>query len=72
MSKEVAWYDLSCAPKLAERDGHESIRGYLQNECKFIFVQIEVSVEAKLRTGEEYQILGIYLNSPCIIKKRKT
>ena len=71
MSREVAWYDLTLAPTLADWDGQGSAYAYLQGVCRIRFTSSEQSIEAVMSSAEESQIFGFSQSSPCLLIKRK-
>ena len=71
MSREVAWYDLTLAPAMADWDGQGSAYAYLQGACRIRFTSSEQSIEAVMSSTEESQIFGFSQSSPCLLIKRK-
>jgi GntR family transcriptional regulator len=72
LSREVAWYDLSVAPALAEWDGAGSAYQYLETHCDLGLVHAEQSIEAVLSDEEEAAVFGFAQPGPCLLLKRKT
>ncbi|WP_347989739.1 GntR family transcriptional regulator [Methylomonas sp. AM2-LC] len=71
MSREVAWYDLTLAPSLADWDAMGSSYAYLQENCQIRFANSEQSIEAVLSSEEESQVFGFTQPSPCLLIKRR-
>jgi len=72
MTREVAWYDLSAAPKLADWDFIGSIYSFIQDDCKIKLSWVEQSMEAMLSSEVETKIFGFEQSSPCLFLKRST
>jgi len=72
MTREVAWYDLSAAPKLAEWDASSSIYHFLQEVCKIKLSSAEQSMEAMLSSEVETETFCFEQSSPCLFLKRST
>lgn len=72
MSREVAWYDLSSAPKLANWDTSGCIYTFLQKICKIKLSWAEQSMEAMLSSEIETKTFGFEQSSPCLFLKRST
>jgi GntR family transcriptional regulator len=72
MTREVAWYDLSAAPKLADWDTTGSIYSFIQDDCKIKLSWVEQSMEAMLSSEVETKIFGFEHSSPCLFLKRST
>jgi GntR family transcriptional regulator len=71
MSREVAWYDLTQAPALAEWDAQGSAYAYLQEHCGIHFVNSEQSIEAVMSSEAESQVFGFTQPGPCLLIKRR-
>ena len=72
MTREVAWYDLSAAPKLAVWDTSGSIYSYLQEVCRIKLSWAEQTMEAMLSSEIETKAFGFEQSSPCLLMKRRT
>lgn len=72
MTREVAWYDLSAAPKLADWDTSGSIYSFIQDDCKIKLSWVEQSMEAMLSSEVETKTFGFEQSSPCLFLKRST
>jgi GntR family transcriptional regulator len=72
IAREVAWYDLSTAPKLLEWDKHGSIHRYLEQVCQIKLIQPEKSIEARLSINPESKIFGFKGHLPCLLMKSRT
>jgi GntR family transcriptional regulator len=72
MSREVAWFDLGVAPKLADWDTSGSIYTYLQDVCKIKLSWAEQTIEAMMSSEIETKTFGFTASSPCLFMKRRT
>jgi GntR family transcriptional regulator len=72
MTREVAWYDLTLAPRLADWDTSGSAYTFLQDRCKIKLLWAEQSIEAAMSNAEESAIFGFAEASPCLLLKRKS
>jgi GntR family transcriptional regulator len=72
MTREIAWYDLTIAPGLAQWDGMGSAYGYIRIVCSVPLDWAEQSVEAVLSSAQESQTFGFEQPAPCLLFKRKT
>lgn len=72
MTREVAWYDLTLAPKLAHWDTAGSIYAYLRDECAIALSWAEQSIEAIACSAAESQVFDLPVNSPCLLLKRRS
>ncbi len=72
MSREVAWYDLTAAPELADWDGQGSAYGLLQATCGIALERADQSVEAVMSDAEETRVFGFERPGPCLLLKRHT
>lgn len=72
MSREVAWYDLTAAPELADWDGQGSAYGLLQAASGIELERAEQSVEAVMSDAEETRVFGFERPGPCLLLKRHT
>ncbi len=70
MTREVAWYDLTAAPKLIDWDTHGSIHNFIQDVCKIKLSTAEQSMEAMLSSEVETDFFGFAQNAPCLFLKR--
>lgn len=70
VNREVAWYDLTAAPKLVDWDAKGSIHNYIQDVCKIKLSTAEQSMEAMLSSDVETEAFGFAQNSPCLFLKR--
>ena len=71
MSREVAWYDLTLAPSLADWDAQGSAYAFLQENCGIHFVNSEQSLEAVMSSEQESQVFGFAQPGPCLLIKRR-
>lgn len=71
LSYEVAWYDLTAAPSIADWDVAGSAYEYLKVHCGIAFAEGEQTIEAVLSSPIEEAALGIDKQSPCLLMKRK-
>lgn len=72
MSRELAWYDLTLAPRLESWSGEGSIYAYLRDECGIRLSGAEQSIEAVLSSEAEMQAFGFEAPTPCLLIKRKS
>jgi GntR family transcriptional regulator len=72
MTREVAWYDLSLAPAMADWDAQGSAYSFLKDPCGLVLGGADQSVEAVLSSAEEMLAFGFDTPSPCLLFKRKT
>jgi len=72
MSREVAWYDLTAAPALADWDGQGSAYGLLRSGCGIELERADQSVEAVMSDAEETRVFGFERPGPCLLLKRHT
>lgn len=72
MTREVAWYDLSIAPALAQWDASGSAYEFLKVNCKIALGSAEQTVEAVQSSPEETQTFNFSSPQPCLLFKRKT
>ena len=72
MSREVAWYDLTAAPELADWDGQGSAYGLLKAASGIELERADQSVEAVMSDAEETRVFGFERPGPCLLLKRHT
>jgi len=72
LSREVAWYDLTVAPALAEWDAAGSAYQFLEQQCGIKLINAEQTIEAVLSNDEEAVVFGFAEPGPCLLLKRKT
>ena len=72
MTREIAWYDLTLAPKLADWNTEGSIYSFLQTQCDIALNWAEQSIEAILSSEVESRVFELPENSPCLLLKRKS
>ena len=72
MSREVAWYDLTAAPELADWDGQGSAYSLLKADCGIELERADQSVEAVMSDAEETCVFGFERPGPCLLLKRHT
>ena len=72
MSREVAWYDLTAAPELADWDGQGSAYGLLPAASGIELERADQSVEAVMSDAEETRVFGFERPGPCLLLKRHT
>lgn len=72
MTREVAWYDLTLAPALADWDVVGSAYQYLQQHCGVALADGEQTIEAAMSNAEEMEAFGFGEPGPCLLLKRKT
>lgn len=72
MTREVAWYDLSLAPKLSTWDGSGSIYEYLSKNCDIKLDCAEQAIEAIVSSDIESHVFNFEEPGPCLLLKRKS
>ena len=72
MTREVAWYDLTLAPNLANWDTSGSAYDFLKTHCGVNFVSAEQTVEAVMSSSIESQAFGFSEPAPCLLFKRRS
>ncbi len=72
MTREVAWYDLTLAPALADWNIEGSSYEYLRDVCKTPVVWAEQTVESVFSSPEETETFGYATAQPCLLFKRRT
>jgi GntR family transcriptional regulator len=71
MTREVAWYDLTLVPKLAQWDSLGSAYNFI-GEQGIALIHAEQTVEAVQSTTQETKVFGFAAPAPCLLFKRKT
>jgi len=72
MSREIAWYDLSLAPKMANWHGEGSAYAFLREHCDLNPTWAKQSIEAVTSSREEAEAFGFAVPAPCLLLKRQT
>ena len=72
MTREIAWYDLTLAPQLADWDIQGSAYGFLQTQCGLQLTHGEQTIEAAMSSPAEMEAFGFSEPTPCLLLKRKT
>lgn len=72
MTREVAWYDLTLAPALADWDVVGSAYQFLQQHCGVTLADGEQTIEAAMSNADEMTAFGFAEPGPCLLLKRKT
>lgn len=72
MTREVAWYDLTLAPALAEWDTAGSAYAFLAQHCGIQLSWAEQSIEAVMSNEAESRVFNFEQSSPCLLLKRKS
>jgi GntR family transcriptional regulator len=72
MTREVAWYDLTLAPSLANWDTSGSAYSFLEQQCHIKLSWAEQSIEAVMSSDEESKVFGFEQSSPCLLLTRKS
>jgi GntR family transcriptional regulator len=72
MTREVAWYDLTITPALAQWDALGSAYEFIKNSGKVVLSHAEQTVEAVLSSPPETQTFEFASAQPCLLFKRKT
>ncbi len=71
MTREVAWYDLTLVPALADWDAQGSVYQFIGLHGVPL-VHAEQTVEAVQSTPQETKVFGFTAPGPCLLFKRKT
>ncbi len=72
MTRELAWYDLTLAPGMADWDGGGSAYERLRQLCGVTLGGAEQTVEAVLSSAAESDAFGFAQPQPCLLFKRMT
>lgn len=72
LSREVAWYDLTAAPELADWDVVGSAYQYLYERCGIALTRGEQTIEAVMSSAAETEVFEFAEPGPCLLMKRKT
>jgi GntR family transcriptional regulator len=72
LSREVAWYDLTAVPKLANWDMSGSAYQFIENQGGLSLIEGEQTIEAVISNAEEAAVFGFSQPGPCLLLKRKT
>ena len=72
MTREVAWYDLTVAPAMADWDGQGSAYAYLREHCGLVLSWADQTVEAVASSPVESAVFGFDEPAPCLLLKRRT
>jgi GntR family transcriptional regulator len=71
MTREVAWYDLTLVPALAQWDAQGSAYNFIETQGVTL-QHAEQTVEAVQSTDQETKVFGFVAPGPCLLFKRKT
>jgi GntR family transcriptional regulator len=72
LSLEVAWYDLTAAPEMADWNVAESAYQFLYDQCGITLSHGDQSIEAIMSSEAETEVFGFDGPCPCLLMKRKT
>ncbi len=72
MAREIAWYDLTLVPTMAQWNGLDSAYAFLRDQFGVVLAEAEQSIEAVLSQAEESTAFGFSGPSPCLLLKRRT
>lgn len=72
LSRELAWYDLTVAPALAEWDVRGSAYHFLSTQCGIVLSRGEQTIEAVMSSDAETAAFSFSEPEPCLLMKRKT
>lgn len=72
LSREVAWYDLTVAPALADWDVVGSAYQFLYERCGIALIRGEQTIEAVMSSRAEMEVFEFAKPGPCLLLKRKT
>jgi GntR family transcriptional regulator len=72
LSRELAWYDLTAAPQLAEWDVVGSAYQYLDERCGIVLTRGDQTIEAVMSSAAEAEVFEFPEPGPCLLMKRRT
>lgn len=72
LSREVAWYDLTAAPELADWDVVGSAYQFLYDHCGIALTHGEQTIEAVMSSEIETAAFDLVEPGPCLLMKRKS
>jgi GntR family transcriptional regulator len=72
LSRELAWYDLTAAPQLADWDVVGSAYQYLEELCGIVLTRGEQTIEAVMSSAAEAEVFEFPEPGPCLLMKRRT
>jgi GntR family transcriptional regulator len=72
MTREVAWYDLTASPSLAQWDALGSAYSFIKDQCGVVLGHAEQTIEAVMSSPAEAQTFSFDQAQPCLLFKRKT
>ena len=72
LAREVAWYDLALAPRMADWDTRGSVYTYLQEHCSLALTAAEQTIEAVVSSEAESKAFNYATPAPCLLLKRKS
>ena len=72
LAREVAWYDLALAPRMADWDTRGSVYTYLQERCGLALTAAEQTLEAVISSEAESKAFNYTAPAPCLLLKRKS
>lgn len=72
MTREVAWYDLSLVPSLADWPGIGSAYDFITLQAGIVLSWADQSCEAVISSAAEDRVFGFATPQPCLLFKRKT
>lgn len=72
LSREIAWYDLTAAPALADWNVDGSSYQYLEEHCGIALTRGEQTIEAVMSSRVEMAVFEFVEPTPCLLLKRKT
>jgi len=72
LSREVAWYDLTAIPSLADWDMTGSAYQFIEQHCGLKLAYGNQTIEAVMSNDEEAAVFGFGQPAPCLLLKRKT
>ena len=72
ISREIVWYDLGLAPKMAHWTGDGPAYVFLREHCDLHPTWAKQSIEAVTSSREEAETFGFAVPAPCLLLKRQT
>jgi len=72
LSREIAWFDLTLAPEMADWNVEGAAYHHLSKVCGVRLGESEQSIEAVLSSDDENVAFGFDSPQPCLLIKRRT
>lgn len=72
LSREVAWYDLTAVPALADWNRLGSVYQFIEEQGGFKLAYGDQTIEAVISNDQEAEVFSFEQPGPCLLLKRKT